>query len=70
MFPQQWLKSACWTVCTGCDLVKINAELLVVFGFDPHQVWQCSFWKIDHEIFSVVILSLLLIQEGTVVSFW
>ena len=28
------------------------------------QVWQHSFVEIDHEIFSVVILSLLLIQEG------
>ena len=32
--------------------------------FNPHQVWQHSFIEIDHEIFFVVILSLLLIQEG------
>ena len=32
--------------------------------FDPHQGWQHSFMEIDHEIFSMVILSLLLIQEG------
>ena len=32
---------------------------------------QHSFVKIDHEIFSTVILSLLLIQEGQLsVSFW
>ena len=34
--------------------------------FDPCQVLQHSFMEIDHEIFSVVILSLLLIQEGHV----
>ena len=32
-------------------------------GFDPHQVRQHSFVEIDHEIFSTVILSLLLIKE-------
>ena len=33
-------------------------------GFNPRQGLQPSFMEIDHEIFSVVILSLLLIQEG------
>ena len=33
-------------------------------GFDPRQRGQHSFVEIDHEIFSAVILSLLLIQEG------
>ena len=33
-------------------------------GFDTHQGRQHSFVKIDHEIFSTVILSLPLIQEG------
>ena len=33
-------------------------------GFDHRQGRQCSFVEIDHEIFSVVILSLPLIQEG------
>ena len=33
-------------------------------GVDPCQVWQHSIIEIDHEIFSMVILSLLLIQEG------
>ena len=32
-------------------------------GLDP-TVQQHSFMEIDHEIFSTVILSLLLIQEG------
>ena len=32
--------------------------------FNPCWVWQHSFVEIDHEIFSTVILSLLLIQEG------
>ena len=33
-------------------------------GFDPRRGWQHSFMEIDHEIFSMVIFSLLLIQEG------
>ena len=33
-------------------------------GFNLHRGQQHSFMKIDHEIFSVVILSLPLIQEG------
>ena len=33
-------------------------------GFDPHRGRQHSFVEIDHEIFSMVILSLPLIQEG------
>ena len=33
-------------------------------GFDPRRGWQHSFVEIDHEIFSTVILSLPLIQEG------
>ena len=33
-------------------------------GFNPRRGRQHSFVEIDHEIFSTVILSLLLIQEG------
>ena len=33
-------------------------------GFHPRWGWQHSFMEIDHEIFSTVILSLPLIQEG------
>ena len=33
-------------------------------GFNPHRDWQHSFVEIDREIFSMVILSLPLIQEG------
>ena len=33
-------------------------------GFDPRRGRQHSFMEIDHEIFSAVILSLPLIQEG------
>ena len=33
-------------------------------GFNPPRVRQHSFVEIDHEIFSTVILSLPLIQEG------
>ena len=41
-------------------------------GFNPRRGRQHSFVEIDHEIFSTVILSLPLIQEGqlSVVSFW
>ena len=33
-------------------------------GFNPRRGWQHSFVEIDYEIFSTVILSLPLIQEG------
>ena len=33
-------------------------------GFNPCRGWQHSFVEIDREIFSTVILSLRLIQEG------
>ena len=33
-------------------------------GFNPRRGRQHSFMEIDHEIFSLVILSLPLIQEG------
>ena len=33
-------------------------------GLEPHRGQQHSFMEIDHEIFSKVILPLLLIQEG------
>ena len=33
-------------------------------GFNPRRGWHHSFVEIDHEIFSTVILSLPLIQEG------
>ena len=33
-------------------------------GFNPRRGWQHSFVEINHEIFSTVILSLPLIQEG------
>ena len=39
-------------------------------GFNPRRGRQHSFVEIDHEIFSTVILSLPLIQEGQLVSFW
>ena len=33
-------------------------------GFDPRRVGNILTWGFDHEVFSTVILSLLLIQEG------
>ena len=33
-------------------------------GFDSHRVWQHFYVAVDHEIFSKVILSLRLIQDG------
>ena len=38
--------------------------------FNPSQGRQHSFVEIDHEIFSTVILSLLLIQEGQLSVLW
>ena len=35
-----------------------------VCWFNPSQLWQYSFVEIDYEIFSTVILSLQLVQEG------
>ena len=46
--------------------LKGNANLQSTFQFtgnNRHQVQQYSFMEIDYEIFSTVILSLLLIQE-------
>ena len=34
--------------------------------FDPRRGWQHSFMEVDHEIFSMVILSLRLIQQLSV----
>ena len=39
-------------------------------GFNPRRGRQHSFVEIDHEIFSMVILSLPLIQEGQLSDFW
>ena len=39
-------------------------------GFNPRRGRQHSFVEIDHEIFSTVILSLPLIQEGQKSIFW
>ena len=39
-------------------------RIRMVIRFDPYWVRQHSFVDIDHEIFSIVILSLPLIQEG------
>ena len=36
----------------------------VQLGFDPYRVSNILLWRFDHEIFSTVILSLPLIQEG------
>ena len=59
---------ACPTSSTGLNLFLIaNKE---VAGFDLGWVQQHSLVDIDHEIFSMVILSLPLIQEGTIVSLW
>ena len=43
---------ACLTTGSGCC------------GFDPCRVGNVHSWRFDHEMFSTVILSLLLIQEG------
>ena len=47
----RWLSWICADWRPGC-------------GFDPHRGRQHSYVEIDHEIFSTVILSLPLSQEG------
>ena len=61
-----------------CPIIRLNIEEAGLSGsvgcasdwrpggccFDPHRGWQHSFLEIDREIFSMVILSLPLIQEG------
>ena len=37
--------------------------------FDPCQVSNVLSWRVDHEIFSMVILSLPLIQEGQLLEY-
>ena len=39
-------------------------DVLRRLGVRPPPGWQHSFMEINHEIFSTVILSLLLIQDG------
>ena len=46
---------------SGSDRVKL---VIKCCRFDPCLVWQHSSVAIDHEIFSVVILPIPLIQEG------
>ena len=56
----------CWTDVTGLGGAVGCASDWRPGGrrFDPRQGQQHSFVEIDHEIFSTVILSLPLIQEG------
>ena len=42
----------------------MHVQLVIRSRFNPQWVRQHSFVETDHEIFSVVIISLLLIQEG------
>ena len=57
-------------ICRNCLTEPILTNILaglggsVGCGFNPRRGWQHSFVEIDHEIFSTVIPSLLLIQEG------
>ena len=53
-----------WIVSLGGSVGCVSDWRPEGRGFDPHQGWQHSFVKIDQEIFSTVILSLPLIQEG------
>ena len=45
-------------------MVQLDAWRLMIRRFDPLPGRKHSFMEIDQEIFSMVILSLLLIQEG------
>ena len=54
-------------VSTNCSVAQLDAPFdwrPGGRGFNPHRGRQHSFVEIDHEIFSTVILSLPLIQEG------
>ena len=44
--------------------IFVNSVPIHRRGFNPRRGRQHSFMEIDHEIFSTVILSLPLIQEG------
>ena len=66
-----------YTTCTGWwsgVTAGLGVSVICAFGdqevtgFDPRQVRQHSFMEVDHEIFSMVILSLPLISEGLLVS--
>ena len=51
------------------SIIRINDihkwdDTMISRGFNPRRGRQHSFVEIDHEIFSTVILSLPLIQEG------
>ena len=54
------LASLSWLNYAGCLFEKRPGGR----GFNPRRGRQHSFVEIDHEIFSTVILSLPLIQEG------
>ena len=77
MFTQQRFRSACAFAQSGQNLPLRKREPASVAqldapsdwraggrGFNPRRGRQHSFVEIDHEIFSTVILSLPLIQEG------
>ena len=55
-----------FTLCIlmPASVAQLDARRTGGRGFDPRRGRQHSFAEIDHEIFSTVILSLLLIQEG------
>ena len=47
----------------SCILCHRDVQLILAYSW-ASRGWQHSFVEIDHEIFSTVILSLPLIQEG------
>ena len=59
---QQRLRPACTSVMS-CQVV-LSALRITKASTTRDLGWQHSFVEIDHEIFSTVILSLPLIQEG------
>ena len=51
----------CMSKCTPASVAQLDARLT---GDQARQVVNILSWSFDHEIFSMIILSLLLIQEG------
>ena len=65
--PQDPKMEALTTCPPRCSVAQLDAPSdwrPGGWGFNPRQGWQHSFVEIDHEIYSTIILSLLLIQEG------
>ena len=62
--PAVWSESSLGTFWLAKDAKFLHGDNRDCHGFNPRRGRQHSFVEIDHEIFSTVILTLPLIQEG------